>query len=149
MTRTQEYDFTPLLNHPLFSEPVRSKVDLSSGRTIRCLPAWSTIFRNKQHEGEQYRSGKFGSLFRDLKLVVRHLTRDDIFDNTWWQLRDWLPSISTPIGLVGYYQLDCEVEETTLVYFRNGRVFEQPADDSRTLDNFLQLVNYPLAAAEA
>jgi len=98
----------PAINYPLFTEKGSE---------------WRTVIANDPREGEQILPGLFGVHFENYNLSIRRLLRDDEFLNTWIYLGDWLASISSTSGLVGYYKNDTDYHPT-LIYFEDGRVLQ-------------------------
>jgi hypothetical protein len=137
LTGSAGSDFIPPLNNPKLSQS-RSIVH-PSGVTMRVVPAWSIFFREGHSEFEEYLPGSFGTLFHDLTLAIHQVSHEDDFFNAWDDVGKWLASTSATTRLVGYYRSieSDSVEETTLIYFENAQISEQPAEYSETIEEFL------------
>ena len=107
MTSSGIDEFEPTIEHPLFTEG----------------NVWRTIISKGDREGEQYISGVFGVIFENYNLSIRRLLHEDEFLNDWIFLGDWLASISSTYGFVGYYKRDNNLHPT-LIYFNQGNVLE-------------------------
>jgi hypothetical protein len=148
MTGTAGSEFTPSITNCELSQS-RSIVH-TSGITMHVIPAWSTFLREGHSEFEEYLSGSFGTSLRDLTLAIHKVSHEDEFFNAWDDVRKWLASISATTGLIGYYRSieSDSVEETTLIYFENAQISEQPAEDSQTIEDFLQNLDDALIVEE-
>ncbi len=85
-----------------------------------------------------------------LTLAIHKVSHEDELFNAWDDVGEWLASISATTGLVGYYRSieSDSVEETTLIYFEKAQISEQPAEDSETIENFLQALDDALIVEE-
>lgn len=115
MTRSEDYNFPTSLSHPFFSNPEDDSDDI-----------WSEFWRfiianNHQHWGEEHFSQIRRSMFLTNQLCFRILISDDNFWYYWGAFSDWLFSISTDIGLVGYV-LEPVYKEYDLIYFEEYEV---------------------------
>ncbi|MBL1179354.1 hypothetical protein [Pantanalinema sp. GBBB05] len=115
MTRSEDYSFPTLLSHPFFSN-----LEDDSGEI------WSEFWRfiianNRRVCGEKYLSQVRRSIFLMDQLCFRILIADDNFWYYWEPFSDWLFSISTDIGVVGYV-LAHPHKEYDLIYFEENEI---------------------------
>lgn len=145
---TADSEFISSINNLELSQP-RSIVH-PSGITMHVIPAWITFFHAGNSEFEEYLSGSFGTSLREITLAIHKVSHEDEFFNAWDDVGEWLASISETTGLVGYYRSieSDSVEETTLIYFEDAQISEQPAEDSQTIEDFLQNLDDTLSAEE-
>ncbi|KAM3099323.1 hypothetical protein ACKFKG_03430 [Phormidesmis sp. 146-35] len=116
MTRSESYDFQTSLDDSFFTACDQGFDD-----------EWRRIIANNQHRmGEESFSETYNqtrrSVFLNNQLCFRILIDDDTYDNTWWAFSEWLFSISTSEGLVGYLLdvLDLTRTEPDLIYFEKA-----------------------------
>lgn len=128
MTRSEEYDFVPPMNHhPLFQNDFRRVVTVGE-MSIVLESSWRFILKNCHRNGEEEFPGVFGSNFQDYRLRFRHLVRDDDFFNVWYVFGPMIASISETSGFVGYYIGDVlhPPPKLVLIRFENGYILECP-----------------------
>ena len=139
MVYGRDSNFVSSLSNPLFSEPTCT-VTLPSGVTMRVIPSWRGFFADGHSQFEEYLPGSFGSSFVEHTLAVRQIIHEDAFFNVWYEISDWLTSISATTGLVGYYRNleDDSIEDAQLICFGDGQITEPTDEDVQAVDDFLQ-----------
>jgi hypothetical protein len=106
----------PRLDHPLFN---RNK---SEGYQLD----WADIISHPREDDEEMLREVCGTVLVDNQLAFRGVMHDDIFGNVWFELMDWLSSISSSVGLVGY----CVIEDTVqLISFESEGICNLECDD--------------------
>lgn len=138
MTRSQAYDFETCLDDPFFTE---------------CDPGfdqeWRNIIANSSEPcGEEFFTQISRSVFFDRQLCFRILIDDDTYCNTWWEFSDWLWSISTNEGLVGYC-LDVTCMEADLIYFEKHGVTLKFVENCQIPSSLIQSINELLGGTGA
>jgi hypothetical protein len=121
MTRSEDYEFETTIKHPAFDK----------------WDGWTWIISNLFWESElESLDGPGGSKFQDNQLVVRRMfnTCGDEFVS-WYELANWLGSISAETGLIGYHT--GWHSEDSLVY-TDGNEIDMRSDNSVL---FYQLVD--------
>jgi hypothetical protein len=106
----------PLLDHPFFH---------IEGFTTE----WTYLIANPRDDDEEMLGEGCGSVLTDRQLTFRGSVHEDPFWNTWYEFIDWLSSISSSTGLIGYY---CNINNdlgVTLVSFQAEGIRESACDD--------------------
>lgn len=136
MTRSSSLNseqFKTSLQHPLFEQVDGDEY----------LPGWSWMISNQLWGNEpgfreiDFSTAPLGSQFSNNSLTVRRVIEDDTFFDCWSPLAEWLSSISSSKGLIGYScSIDDEgVPEDFELVFKNASEIEiiPLEDDSSAL----------------
>lgn len=103
------------------------------------IPGWSWIISNQLWEGEpgfgeiNFSERSLGSRFLNGRLTVRRVIEDDTFFDCWYPLAEWLSSISSSTGLIGYsFGISDEEapEDFELVYKNESDIEVIPLEDN-------------------
>jgi hypothetical protein len=95
---------------------------------------WTYLISNPREDDEEILGGACGSIFTNNHLKFRGLIHEDPFWNTWEQFKDWLSSISSTTGLIGYYRNINYDDQVILVSFQSEGVCEIDCDDPSELE---------------
>ncbi len=107
MTRSSNSNleqFKTTLQHPLFEQ-------VDGGEY---LPGWSWMISNQLWGNEpgcresDFSEKPLGSRLSNGRLTVRRVIEDDTFFDSWYPLAEWLGSISSSTGLIGY---SCSIDD--------------------------------------
>jgi hypothetical protein len=82
---------------------------------------WGHIVSGPREDDEDMLGEPCGTVLADNRLAFRGLMHDDLFGNVWFELMEWLSSISSSGGLVGYYRMFLE-DEVNLISFESEEV---------------------------
>jgi hypothetical protein len=127
-------DKQPLLKHPFFQ---------IEGFTTE----WTYLISNPRDD-EEILEKICGSVFADNQLTFRGVINDDPFWNTWSEFSDWLFSISSSTGLIGYYRNIIDDEPTTLVAFQPQGVCELKCEKYSEFEELQNLIIDNLESSE-
>lgn len=144
MTRSKSYEFQTSLDDSFFTACDEGFDD-----------EWRRIIANNQHRmGEESFSETYGQIYRSVflnnQLCFRILIDDDTYYNTWWAFSDWLFSISTDKGLVGYLLdvLDLTRTEPDLIYFEKAGMTIQSVKNCTIPDSLMHPINKLLGGSD-
>lgn len=90
---------------------------------------WTYLIANPRNDDEEMLEGECGSALTDEQLTFRGLIHEDPFWNTWEHFSNWLLSISSSTGLIGYYRNIQYDDHITLIVFEAERVCDLPCQD--------------------
>lgn len=106
----------PSLNHPFF-------------HIEQFTTEWTYLIANPRDDDEEMLGEGCGSVLTDNQLTFRGLIHEDPFWNTWEQFTDWLLSISSSTGVIGYYRNINNGDQITLVSFQAEGICELKCED--------------------
>ncbi|MGP1382999.1 MAG: hypothetical protein ACTS2F_05520 [Thainema sp.] len=128
MTRSGSVsDEPPLLDHPFFH---------IEGFTTE----WTYLISNLRVYNEEIIGAPCGSVFADNRVTFRGVIHEDPFWNTWLEFPDWLFSISSSSGLIGYYQNTIYDEPITLVSFQPEGVVASECENYSEFEDLQNLI---------
>jgi hypothetical protein len=126
MTRSDDYDFQPLLDNPFFTG--FGGFEDYFGNEGYFDNEWREILANNHPRGgEEFLSQIHRSVFSNNKLCFRILIDNNTYWEVWGIFLGWLFSIGKHEGLVGYI-FDADSMKAELIYF----------DDNVTLTGLTQ-----------